>query len=287
MSANQADHAVGTMCRVLGISRSGFYAWCARGASAHQQEDDRLRQLVYEVHRASRGTYGAPRVHAQLRRQGVRLGKKRVARLMREAGIAGVSPRRFVVTTRAGKGPFAPDLVRRHFKADGPNRLWVADITYVPTLAGFLYLATVLDVWSRRVVGWAMRTHLQTELVLESLEMAIEHRRPATQVVHHSDHGCQYTSVAFTARCQAKGVTPSMGTVGDSYDNAMAESFFGTLECELLARETFNTPREARAAVFDYIEGFYNPSRLHSALGYRSPMQFEAEQALHQRRDVA
>jgi len=168
----------------------------------------------------------------------------------------------------------APDLVDRNFVAAGPDRLWVADITYVPTWAGFLYLAVVIDAWSRRVVGWAMETHLRTELVLQALNMALFQRRPA-EVIHHSDQGCQYTSIAFGKRCEQAGVRPSMGSVGDAYDNALAESFFATLECELLDRNRFRTQAEARMAVFQFIEGWYNPRRRHSALGYRSPIDFE------------
>jgi putative transposase len=214
-------------------------------------------------------------VQAELRAQGVSVSRKRVARLMRQAGLHGVSRRRFVVTTVRDKDAVpAPDLVERDFEAAGPDRLWVADITYIPTWAGFLYLAVVLDAWSRRVVGWAMERHLRTELVLEALEMAVRQRQPRG-VIHHSDQGCQYTSIAFGKRCREAGVRPSMGSVGDAYDNAMCESFFATLECELLDRRRFATPAEARLAVFDFIEGFYNPRRRHSALGYLSPLEYE------------
>jgi putative transposase len=168
----------------------------------------------------------------------------------------------------------APDLVRREFKADGPNKLWVADITYVPTWSGFLYVAIVLDAFSRRVVGWAMANHLRTELVLDALDMAVKQRRPS-DVIHHSDQGCQYTSIAFGLRCRGAGVRPSMGSVGDAYDNAMCESFNATLECELLVRRNFQTQGEARVAVFEFIEGWYNPHRRHSALDYESPMNYE------------
>jgi putative transposase len=186
-----------------------------------------------------------------------------------------VSRRRFVVTTVRQPGAVpAPDLVQRDFEVDEANQLWVADITYIPTWAGFLYLAVVLDAWSRRVVGWAMATHLRTELVLEALEMAVRQRQPRS-VIHHSDQGSQYTSLGFGRRCREAGVKPSMGSVGDAYDNAMCESFFATLECELLDRCRFATPAEASAAVFDFIEGFYNPRRRHSALGYLSPLDYE------------
>jgi putative transposase len=195
---------------------------------------------------------------------------------MRRAGLRGVSRRRQVRTTvRSDRQAPAPDLVERDFRASGPNQLWVADITYIATWSGFLYLAVVLDVWSRRVVGWAMATHLRTELVLAALEMAIVQRRPG-EVIHHSDQGTQYTSIAFGQRCRQAGVRPSMGSAGDCFDNAMAESFFATLECELLDRRRFRTQVEARMAVFEYLEGWYNPHRRHSALNYLSPAAFEA-----------
>jgi putative transposase len=267
------------MCRVLDVSESGYYAWRVRPPSARARRDGELLERILAIHGQSRGTYGAPRVQVELRAQGIRVSRKRVARLMRQAGLRGVSRRRFVVTTvRDKRAAPAPDLIQRDFTAAGPNQLWVADITYIPTWAGFLYLAVVLDAWSRRVVGWAMETHLRTELVLESLEMAVRHRQPHG-VIHHSDQGCQYTSVAFGKRCREAGVRPSMGSVGDAYDNALCESFFATLECELLDRRRFAAQAEARIAVFDYIEGFYNPRRRHSALGYLSPIDYERQAA--------
>jgi putative transposase len=272
------------MCRVLEVSPSGYYAWGVRPPSARARRDGELLERILVIHAESRGTYGAPRVQAELRAQGVSVSRKRVARLMRQAGLHGVSRRRFVVTTVRDKDALpAPDLVQRDFEAAGPNQLWVADITYIPTWAGFLYLAVVLDAWSRRAVGWAMATHLRTELVLEALEMAVRQRQPRG-VIHHSDQGSQYTSIAFGKRCREAGVRPSMGSVGDAYDNALCESFFATLECELLARRRFATPAEARLGVFDFIEGFYNPRRRHSALGYLSPLEFErraSEEGLH------
>jgi len=284
--ANQVEHAVATLCGVLEVSPSGYYAWRVRPPSARTRRDGELLERILVIHAESRGTYGAPRVQAELRAQGVRVSRKRVARLMRQAGLRGVSRRRFVVTTVRQPGVVpAPDLVQRDFQADGPNQLWVADITYIPTWAGFLYLAVVLDAWSRRVVGWAMATHLRTELVLEALEMAVRQRQPR-RVIHHSDQGCQYTSIAFGKRCRESGVRPSMGSVGDAYDNAMCESFFATLECELLARRRFATQAEARLAVFDFVEGFYNPRRRHSALAYLSPLEYErraSEGDLHAR----
>jgi putative transposase len=274
VSENRACYPIATMCRVLGVSESGFHAWASRPLSARATSDAALIERIGAIHASSHGTYGAPRVHAELVEGGAAFGKKRVARLMRGAGIVGVSRRRFVVTTlRDGAGP-APDLVDRTFTADQPDVLWVADITYIPTWAGFLYLAVVLDVFSRRVVGWSMSTTLHVDVVLAALNMALGQRKPV-RVIHHSDQGSQYTSFAFGKRCREAGVRPSMGSVGDAYDNAMAESFFATLECELLDRRRFKTQAEARMAVFAFIEGFYNPRRRHSSLGYVSPMAFE------------
>jgi len=263
------------MCRVLGVSPSGYYAWRHRAPSARAEADGALTAQIRTIHRESRGTYGSPRVHAELAAQGVAIGRKRVARLMRRADVRGVSRRKpFCTTRRDETARPAPDLVERHFEAPAPDRLWVADITYVPTATGFLYLAVVLDVWSRRVVGWATASHLRTELVLQALELALQRRRPQ-HVIHHSDQGCQYTSIAFGLRCREAGVRPSMGSVGDAYDNALCESFFATLECELLDRHRFATVAAARLDVFDYIEGWYNPRRRHSALDYLSPMAYE------------
>ena len=279
MKANQAAYPVATMCRLLGVSASGFYAWLERGPSARAQADAQLLTRIAQIHQRSRATYGKPRVHAELAEQGIRVGGKRVARLMRSAGLHGVSRRKRVCTTvRDRDARAAPDLVQRHFSAPRPDALWVADITYIPTWAGFLYLAVVIDAFSRRVVGWAMQNHLRSELVLQALEMAYGQRRPG-DVVHHSDQGTQYTSIAFGMRCQQMGVRPSMGSVGDCFDNAMAESFFATLECELLDRRRFKSQAEAEIAVFDFIEGWYNPQRRHSALGYLSPMNYEQRHA--------
>jgi putative transposase len=276
VTAHQALHPVAAMCRVLDVSPSGYYAWRKRPLSSRACADVELSAEIQAIHRESRGTYGAPRVHAELAAGGVHVGRKRVARLMRTAGLQGVSRRKqFRTTVRDETARPAPDLVDRQFTAAAPDRLWVADITYIPTWAGFLYLAVVLDAWSRRVIGWAMETHLRTELVLAALDMAVAQRRPPAEVIHHSDQGSQYTSIAFGSRCREAGVRPSMGSVGDAYDNAMCESFFATLECELLDRQRFRTPGEARLAVFDFIEGWYNPRRRHSALEYRSPIAFE------------
>ena len=287
MKAHPADHRIATMCRVLGVSASGYYAWQRRPPSARTVQDAALTMKIHTIHLESRGTYGAPRIHAELRGQGIQAGRKRVARLMRAAAVQGVSRRKpLFTTTRDRAARPAPDLVQRHFTVDGPDRLWVADITYVATGAGFLYLAVVLDAWSRRVVGWAMASHLRTELVLTALDMAIGQRLPR-DVIHHSDQGCQYTSIAYGQRCREFGVRPSMGSVGDAYDNALCESFFATLECELLDRQRFRTQADARLAVFDYIEGWYNPHRRHSALGYESPRRYERLHAAEARRTQA
>jgi putative transposase len=268
-------HAIATMCRVLGVSASGYYARLTRPPSARARADGELSARIAAIHQNSRATYGAPRIHAELAAEGLHIGCKRVARLMASAGLHGVSRRKWIITTvRDRDARPAPDLVERNFAAPGPNRLWVADITYIPTWAGFLYLAVVLDVFSRRIVGWAMETYLRTELVLKALDMALGQRCPA-EVIHHSDQGSQYTSFAFGQRCEKAGVRPSMGSVGDCFDNAMCESFFATLECELLDRRRFKTQIEARMAVFEFIEAWYNPHRRHSALDYLSPINYE------------
>jgi len=276
---SRAVYPIATMCRLLGVSTSGYYAWLEREPSARAISDAALLERIRAIHTKSRGTYGMPRVHAELKAEGTRVGCRRVGRLMRQAGLQGASRRKGCWTTRRDRDARpAPDLVERKFVADGPDRLWVADVTYVPTWAGFLFLAVVLDAFSRRIVGWAMANHLRTELVLEALNMAVWQRRPA-DVVHHSDQGCQYTSIEFGSRCRDAGVRPSMGSVGDAYDNAMCESFFATLECELLDRHRFPTQVEARMAVFDFIEGWYNTQRRHSALDYDSPIDYERRHA--------
>jgi putative transposase len=276
VKANQATHSVRVMCRLLKVSKSGFYAWDRRGMSARERADVELTMHIRAIYRRSRDTYGSPNIHAELADDhGIRVGRKRVARLMRAAGLRGATLRKFVVTTVSDPESQPPtDLVERRFYAERPNRLWVADLTYIPTWSGFLYLAVVLDVYSRKVVGWAMESHLRTELVLAAIDMAITMRRPRS-VIHHSDHGCQYTSYAFGKRCREAGVMPSMGTVGDAYDNAMAESFFATLEREVLSRRRFKAQAEAKMAIFDWLEGWYNPHRRHSSLGYRSPVNYE------------
>lgn len=243
--------------------------------SPRSQRDEQLKVIIKEIHTRSRATYGSPRILAELSFLGERTSRKRVQRLMNELGIYGASRRRWITTTtRDQRLRPAPDLVNRKFTASKPNELWVADITYIPTWEGFLFLSVVLDVFSRRIVGWSMQPSLKTEGVIAALQMALNNRKPH-EVIHHSDQGCQYTSISFGIRCKEAGVKPSMGSVGDCFDNAMCESFFATLECELLDRNRFKTRDEAALKVFEFIEGWYNPHRRHSALDYRSPIDYE------------
>jgi putative transposase len=273
--AHHAIWPVATQCRVLNVSVSGYYAWLKRPPCDHARADIAIGDALEVYFERSRSTYGRPRLADDVRDAGIRTSGKRLARLMRERHIHRASRRKgFRTTVRDRDARPAPDLVDRNFSADAPDKLWVADITCVPTWSGFLFLAVVLDVFSRRVVGWAMATHLRTELVLDALEMAIHQRRPRA-VIHHSDQGCQYTSIAFGRRCQEAGVRPSMGSVGDCFDNAMCESFNATLECELLVTRRFKNQHEASLAVFDFIEGWYNPHRRHTSIGNISPMEYE------------
>jgi putative transposase len=258
MKANQAEtrvFAVRTMCQVLGMSASGYYEWRARTPSRRAVENAALAERIEQIHRASDGTYGMPRIRSELRDRGdahfdarwASVGRNRIARFMRQLGLHGVSRRRGFTGDRNARP--APDLVKRQFAAGGPDELWVSDITYVPTWAGFIFLAIVLDAWSRKVVGCSIGYDLRTALVIEALNMALA-QRDAAAVIHHSDQGSQYTSLAFGRRRQEMGVKPSMGTVGDAYDNAMAESFFASLECELLDRRVFKNKQEAPGAVY-------------------------------------
>lgn len=266
------------MCKTLQVSASGFYAWLNRLPSARAQANVALTAQIKEIHTMSDATYGVPRVQAELADRGLAVNHKRIARLMRLAQLRGVCRRRsFCVTTTANKRQRpAPDWVNRKFVAHDINELWVADMTYIPTWEGFLYLAVVTDVFSRKVVGWAFGVHMTQELVIAALDMAVLTRKPKA-VIHHSDQGSQYTSIAFGQRCKDAGVELSMGSVGDAYDNAMAESFFATLECELIARRTWPTKAQARLEIFEWIEGWYNPRRRHSGLGQMSPMHFEKQ----------
>ena len=274
--AERAAYPVTILCRVLHIARSGYYAWARRGVSARATADHALTDQITLVHARSRRTYGAPRVHAALRAGGVRCGTRRVARLMRAAGLVGCHRRRRAHTTVADPthAP-APNLVARDFAAPTVDHLWLGDITYVPTWEGWLYVAVLLDACSRRVVGWAMADHLRTELAAEALTMALQARRPAAGLVHHTDRGCQYTAHAYQARLASHGITASMSRAGDCYDNAMAESFFATLKAELIDARPWSTRRGARQAIFEWVEIFYNRQRSHSALDYQSPVAFE------------
>lgn len=274
---------VAVACRVLQVSTSGFYAWRDRPLSPRAVADQQLTGVIREVHTASHGTYGARRVHAELHLgQGVRVGRKRVERLMRAGCLQGVSRRRRSGCTRRDPAALpSEDLVQRRFTVSEPNRLWVADITQHPTGAGWLYLAVVLDAFSRRVVGWAMADHLRTELVVDALQMALWQRRPAAGTIHHADHGSQYTSWVFGQRLPQAGLLGSMGTVGDALDNSAAESFFATLQTKLLDRRSWASRGDLASAVFAFIEGFYNPRRRHSTLGYLSPAEYEARACTH------
>lgn len=279
MSVHRAEFSIAAMCRVLRVSRSGYYAWLQRpSCSRWQRADADLVPQIQSIHQASRGVYGAPRIQAELRSRGTIAGRHRITRLMSEQGLQGVNRRRRKsMTKRSSTAISSQDLVQRQFRATSPNELWVADATYVPTAEGVLYLAIVLDVFARRIVGWSMAARQDSELMVCALQMALTRRQPR-QVVHHSDHGSQYTSQHFLAVCQRANVQVSMGSVGDCYDNAMAESFFATLETELIdqqPRRRFQNRAQAQTKIFDYVEGFYNPLRRHSALGQISPVDYE------------
>ena len=281
IARHRGEYPVRLMCRVLAVSPSGFYATQRRRPSARAQRDQALRLQVRAVHKKSRRTYGAPRVHAELRTQEEPVARKRVARLMREDGLVGRRPRRRVRTTDSQHAqPVAPNVLQRRFKVDqvpGLDRVWVSDLTYVPTREGWLFLAVVLELASRRVVGWAMRETLDADLALAALRMALADRRPAPGLLHHSDHGSQYACGEYRALLAAHGLAASMSKKGDCWDNAVAESFFATLETELIMEAAWPTRDAARQAIFAYIETWYNRERRHSSLGYRSPVQYERE----------
>jgi putative transposase len=283
--AKQAKgQSVSLQCGLLGASESGYWAWLKRAPSDRELGDAWLTDRIRQVHAASKGRYGSPRVHAMLRREGIRVGEKRVARLMRSAGLQGAHRRRRKGCTVPVEGvePFG-DLVGRDFRPDAPNRVWCADIKQIRAGEGWLYLAAVQDLFSRRIVGWAMAPHMRQELVVAALEMAVRRRRPAKGTIHHSDHGGQYIGLTFGQTCHDAGIAQSMGAVGSCFDNAVAETFFATLTKELLLHNTpkkgWATRAELRSAIFEFIEGYYNPTRLHSTLGMRSPVEYEADHA--------
>ncbi len=279
--AERATYPIVVLCRVLRVARSAYYAWAGRGVSARAQAETALLEQIAAAHARSRRTDGAPRIHAALRAQGVRCARKRVARLMRAAGLVGCHRRRRTRTTvaDAAHAP-APNLVAQDFTAAAPDRLWVGDITYLPTQEGWLYLAVLVDVYSRRVVGWAMADHLRTELALGALRMALRARRPGAGLVHHTDRGGQYTAASYRAALATPGVTVSMSRAGECLDNAVAESFFATLKAELIDTRTWPTRAAARLAIFEWIEVWYNRQRRHSALGYRAPVVYEEQHLL-------
>jgi putative transposase len=274
--AERANHSVADLCRMLGVSRAGFYAARGRLPSPRALEDARITEAIREIHADSRDTYGAPRVQAMLARRGVHVGRKRVARLMAAEGLSGLVKRKRGRTTLRVPGvATAPDLVRREWNPSEPNRLWVADITYCRTWEGWLYLAAVLDCHSRRCIGWSLRKDLRAELVTEAIEIAVARRRPGERLIHHSDRGSQYVSLAFGERCKEAGIDLSMTQGGSPLDNAVAESFFATLKRELVDRYSWPTREDLRVAVFEWIEVFYNRQRIHTSLNYASPEEFE------------
>ena len=274
----KANHAVALMCRLFEVSKSGYYAWRNRPPSARSVADAELLVRIKTIHEESRGNYGVPRIHAELRlKHHIYCSNKRVARLMRQVGLVGVHRRKFTSSTqRDPKREAYPDRVERRFTADEPNKVWVADVTQHETEEGWLFLAVVIDIYSRLVVGWSFAERFTTELVLNALEMALWNRQPAEGVIHHSDHGSQYTSLAFGQGLEHSGVLGSMGSVGDALDNAVAESFFATLQTELLNRYDWPTRQSLRSALFEFIHVFYNRQRRHSTLGYLSPSEFES-----------
>jgi transposase InsO family protein len=261
---------------VLGVTTGGFYAWRKRPKSSREREDGELTEKIVEIFQAHRGVYGSPRIHAALAEQGIHIGRKRVVRLMQQVRLSAYCRTHRVVTTKANpQARVAENVLDRQFEADGPNQKWVADVTSVSTASGWLYLAVVLDLFSRRVVGWAMAATFDAELVEQALSMALTQRKPAAGLLHHSDRGCQYTSKAYQCFLKEHGMQISMSRKGNCWENAVMERFFGTLKRECTSRVHFKTHEEARTAIFEYIEAFYNRVRKHSTLGYLSPVHFE------------
>jgi putative transposase len=278
ITAEKAMYPVSTLCRVLQVSRSAYYGVGRRPPARRRASDATLSARIRAIHGASWARYGSPRIHRQLRQENIRVARKRVARLMAAQGLCGRRPRRWCRTTDSTHGrPVAPNVLDRCFTAPAPNRVWATDITYVWTREGWLYLAVVLDLFARRVVGWAMADHLRTELALEALTMALGRRCPPRALLHHSDQGTQYASEAYQRVLRAHEMVCSMNRRGNCWDNAVVESFFATLKTELIEGRAWATRREVRAAISEYIELFYNAHRLHSSLGYRAPNDFEKE----------
>ena len=276
--AEKANFPVTVLCRNPGVSRQGFYAYVKRPPSERARRDEELRVAVLRIFEASRATYGSPRVLAALRAEGWRTSKRRVERVMRELGLQARERKRYRVTTLANaRHPVADNVLERDFTASAPNERWVTDITYIWTAEGWVYLAAIVDLFSRAVVGWALEDDLSAALPLRALENAVTRRQPAPGLLHHSDRGCQYTSAAYRQALASRGIEVSMSRRGDCWDNAVAESFFATLKVELVSRQNWASRAQLRAAVFDYIETFYNRQRLHSTLGYRTPAQAEAD----------
>ena len=266
------------MCTTLEVSRSGFYAWLRRRESKRSRENRRLTKLIREEHKRSRETYGSPRIHAALKGRSETCGRNRVARLMRQAGICSKVKRKFRRTTNSKHGhPVAPNLLAQDFSTSRPNEVWVSDITYIWTDEGWLYLASTLDLFSRMIVGWSMNSIMPASLVEDALKMAIDRRSPPAGMIHHSDRGVQYAAHAFQGLLDRHGIVCSMSRKGNCYDNAVKESFFHTLKTELTDHEHYLTREQAKASVFEFIEVFYNRLRLHSTLGYVSPLEFEAQ----------
>ncbi len=276
IDVEKASYPMRILCRVLQVSRSGYYAWRVRKPSARDLEDERLRPKVVEAFKTGRGTYGSPRVRDELVDQGFEIGRKRVARLMREMGLQGVSPRKFRVTTNSDHDhPIAENVLDRNFEASGPNEKWATDITYIWTAEGWLYLAVVMDLYSRRIVGWSTADHLETGLCLDALQRALSHRTDVEGLIHHSDRGVQYASDRYREALEAQRIECSMSRRANCWDNAVAESFFGTLKTELIYRRPWLTRQEARNAIGEYIEIFYNRIRRHTTIGGMSPAKFE------------
>ncbi len=276
IAVEKASYPVALLCRVVKVSRAGFYAWRLRPSAARTRQDQALAVEVVSVYAGSRCRYGSPRVHAELRERGHRIGRKRVARLMREQDIRARHKRRYRTTTDSRHGlPVYPNLLARRFEAPQPNAAWVTDITYIWTLEGWLYLGVILDLFSRRIVGWAMSERIDRRLALDALQMALARRQPPRGLIHHSDRGSQYASHDYQRLLAKHGLVSSMSRRGDCWDNAVAESFFATFKTELVYQSHWQTPREARTAVFEYLELFFNRQRRHSSLGYLSPLEFE------------